>query len=675
MKTMGILLAIFLVLAASARGAERYRWPLDAERRLSSSFGEYREGHYHAGIDLRTFGEMGLPCRAPDRCEVARLRVAPTGYGKAVYLRLADGTEAVYGHLSDFNRTLDSLAYEWRIAHRTNWCDIVLQTGGPRFGAGEIVAYTGRSGSSHPHLHYELRDAAERPYNPLVSRYEVPDAAAPVLAGLEAVPVTWGSLVDGAPLAVTRRFRVTGKNRYAVVDTLMLDGVFGFGVSAWDKQDHAGYRLGPYEVTLSIDGARVYHVANNRFDYAQIGDVVLEYDEMSTPPAGHYLLLFKKPGNVMENRDGLGLVGPSGRADSARAIPLADGPHEGLIAVRDAAGNESRGRFAFVMRANPPAAVPGGSNVGGRLEPQPDGVEGDTVACAIRLDPVSDGVLAKIVPARILASPPVMLIGAPGADSLRVFPNGPREHVAFIPAGRLSDGVNVIRVLGRDRRGSVIDRAQAFYALVLQLGRSGSFHASDSVVVSLRAQSGLGPTTVIVGGAPGKRRVDAGLVPLANPFSLDFPLDRVTHPIRVSLAAAKGAGLFQWQGRAGWRCLGVPEPGGAVDLRRPGVYAVFRDVKPPALKGVGYSRRAGGSGFFKRKLCEIPVREDGSGVDPDAVVVTIDGELAIGEWDEYRGRLEIPIPASYRRGQARLEVALSDRAGNRAAGQYTIVIE
>ena len=736
------MIVFFLCLAASVKGAERYRWPLDTERRLSSSFGEFREGHYHAGLDLRTFGQIGLPCHAADRSELARLRVASKGYGRAVYLRLADGTMAVYGHLNGFNRTLDSLAYEWRIAHRTNWCDITFPSGGPRFETGQVVAYTGRSGSPHPHLHYELRDAAGRPYNPLVSVYEVPDAGAPVLGGLEVVPMTWGSLVNASPVPVTCRFHAAGKNRFTIRDTLMLDGTFGFGVSVWDRQDHGGYRLGPYDVSLSIDGVPAYRVTNQRFDYADIGDVVLEYDEVWTPPPGHYLLLFRKPGNVMENREGVGVVGSAARRDSARVLGLADGPHEALIVARDARGNESTGRFTFVIHASPVAEIVGhdpraqtisiraGDPDGGRvraslavsrdggkswrgaeIEPAgdrfaarigsdstelyrltaiddegaeveryfafPESREGqDTVPCDIGLDPVSDGIVARIAPARILASAPSVLVGASGADSLRVFQAGPRQHFAFIPAERLVDGVNVLKVRGRDYRGFPIERAQAFYALVLGMNRARVFHASDSVVVSLRSQSNLGPTTVLVRGAPGQRKINAGLEPLAPAFRVDFPLDRITHPILVGLSGGRGAGLFQWQGKAGWRCLGVPtREGETVDLRRPGVYAVFRDVRPPVLKGVVHSQRGGGSGFFKRRLCAIPVRDGGSGVDPEAVVVTIDGEPAIGEWDEYRGRLEIPIPASHRRGPARLNVSVSDRAGNETTGQYTIMIE
>ena len=95
---------IFIACAAlaslySSGYAEIYLWPLHGERLLSSSFSEYREGHYHAGIDLRTFGRIGLPCLAVGDGSVQRIKVGPAGYGKALYLKLEDGRTAVYAHL------------------------------------------------------------------------------------------------------------------------------------------------------------------------------------------------------------------------------------------------------------------------------------------------------------------------------------------------------------------------------------------------------------------------------------------------------------------------------------------------------------------------------------------------------------------------------------------------
>ena len=99
---------------------EIYLWPLHGERLLSSSFSEYRDGHYHAGIDLRTSGRIGLPCLAVGDGAVYRLKVAPGGYGKALYLKLDDGRVAVYAHLHAFEYRLDSLVYYHRLERKAS---------------------------------------------------------------------------------------------------------------------------------------------------------------------------------------------------------------------------------------------------------------------------------------------------------------------------------------------------------------------------------------------------------------------------------------------------------------------------------------------------------------------------------------------------------------------------
>ncbi|MBU0519826.1 M23 family peptidase, partial [bacterium] len=60
-------------------------------RSLSSTFGETRDGHYHFGIDIKTNGTEGHSCYAVADGDIVRVRVSPYGYGKALYLQLADG--------------------------------------------------------------------------------------------------------------------------------------------------------------------------------------------------------------------------------------------------------------------------------------------------------------------------------------------------------------------------------------------------------------------------------------------------------------------------------------------------------------------------------------------------------------------------------------------------------
>jgi hypothetical protein len=735
------LLAIVLCAAGPAR-AEVLRWPLNEPRKLSSSFGEYRDGHYHAGVDLRTFGRIGLPCLAPDSCEAVRLRVSPIGYGKALYVRLGDGRTAVYAHLNGFSRELDSLSYHWRLERGKNSCDFEIEGGRVRFGPGETVAYTGATGSPHPHLHFEMRDAGGRPFNPLAGPYEVPDACPPIISALEVVPLSWGSLVDGSPVPFTKRFRLSEGASFVLDGTLRLDGLFGFGVSMYDKQARGSYRIAPYSVELLIDGETAYRVRNRTFDYASFGDVTLEYEDRGGGAAGRYFTLYRKSGNTMPDREGSGIV--TNDSGAAGAVVLPSGPHRGEIVVRDAAGNEARGLFRFILERRPEieaerrdsagmprieidAFDPDGGAVSANLTVSADGgatwssvaleessgalvaasspdpgalyrcvvrdgegaetlrffafpdprAERDSVLCDAVPELRAEGLYLKIRADRALASiPSVRRSGGPRGDSLGVFQTGPRDYIAFAPVARLASGVNVFTIRGRDHRGYPLERVCAFQIFTFGAGSSASFDSGDGLMIRLTAPSVRGLAALLVREAPDPGRRAPGLEPVAAPFSLDFPIEGYARPLRCGFDSGRAAGLYRWNGKAGWQCVGVPErEGGTVDVRRPGVYAIFADSIAPVMKRLAFTRRNEGSGFFKRRLCYVPVHDGGSGVDAESATAILNGARVVCEYDEYRSRLAIPIPASYPAGPARLRVEISDRSGNGNSAEFDLVIE
>jgi hypothetical protein len=741
MKSRCVALFALLMLAAGSARPEAYRWPLNEPRKLSSSFGEYRDGHYHAGIDLRTFGRIGLPCLAPDSCEVVRLRVSSVGYGKALYVRLRDGRTAVYAHLNGFNRELDSLSYYRRLARERNSCDFAPDGGRVRFARGDTIAYTGTTGSPHPHLHFEMRDAGGRPFNPLVGVYDVPDACPPILSGIEVVPRSWGSLADGSPVPVTRRFRLLGGSRFALGGTLRLQGAVAFGVNAYDKQVRGSYRMAPYSIELRIDGETAYRVENRTFDYAESGDIALEYEDRGGEAPGRYFTLYRKSGNEMPDREGSGVV--TGDAARAGALVLSSGPHRGEIVVRDAAGNEATGTFRFVLERRPSISAelkevggaprieigafdPEGEAVAATLSVSADGgatwnsvatdssgslavpagagreglyrcvarnaagaettryfafpdarVERDSVFCEASPELRAEGLYLKIRTDRALAAvPSVRRGGAPPGDSLGVFQIGPRDYLAFEPVARLASGVNVFTIRGRDYRGYPLERVRALQIYTFATGSSASFDTGDGLAVRLTAPAVRGRTAVMVRGAadPGKRA--PGLEPVAVPFALDFPVEGYARPLRCGFDSGRSAGLYRWSGTEGWRCVGVPErSGGAVDVRNPGVYAIFADSKPPVIKPPSFTRRTAGSGFFKRTLRYVSVHDGESGVDADSAAAFLNGKRVVCEYDGYRSRLEIPLPASYPPGTIRLRVEISDRSGNRNSAEFSFVIE
>ncbi len=349
-RLLEITCAVIIVFSGPLQ-AEIYLWPQPGLRSLSSTFCEYRKGHFHAGIDIRSFGKRGLPCFAIGDGYVSRVKVRPSGYGKALYLKLDDGITAVYAHLYGFSAELDSVAHNTMLAGRGCCCDIYLPEGKYRFETGDTLAYAGRSGTVSPHLHFELRDDGERPFNPLNGTYAVPDRQPPFISGLEIIPVKQASTVDGSFLPRKVFFKAAGGNSFSIEDTLQLDGSFGFGISAWDEQKLGEYKMGPYSIRLFVDGMPVYVIENDIFSYDQSGQVRYEYNIYGDGWPKRYRTLFRMGGNTLPGRNGPGIVSADSLADDAAA--LGPGIHHGEVLVSDAAGNSSWGRFHFALHETP----------------------------------------------------------------------------------------------------------------------------------------------------------------------------------------------------------------------------------------------------------------------------------------------------------------------------------
>jgi len=62
--------------------------PLHIPLVLSGNFGELRQDHFHTGLDFKTEGREGLPVLAASDGVVARIKISPYGYGRALYLSI-----------------------------------------------------------------------------------------------------------------------------------------------------------------------------------------------------------------------------------------------------------------------------------------------------------------------------------------------------------------------------------------------------------------------------------------------------------------------------------------------------------------------------------------------------------------------------------------------------------
>ena len=184
-----------MIYVASAAASEAV-WPLDAPPILTSSFGEPRSGHLHAGIDLATGGRIGVKCRAVQDGWVARMRMSPFGYGKALYIRLASGELAVYAHLDRFAEPMAQRAWNEQKKRGRYRFDIQLQPHEIPVKRGQVIAWSGDTGVGFPHLHFEMRQG-DAPFNPQTAGFAAPDRITPTIRDVSVLPLDAFSHVDG----------------------------------------------------------------------------------------------------------------------------------------------------------------------------------------------------------------------------------------------------------------------------------------------------------------------------------------------------------------------------------------------------------------------------------------------------------------------------------------------
>jgi len=129
--------------ASAPPSSTGYIWPFSGS--ISSPYGEVRgPNSYHTGIDIDGFGRYGAPVAAAAAGTVVLVANLDWGYGIHVIIRHADGSETLYGHLSD-----------------------VYVSQGQAVAQGEQIGAIGCTGyCTGPHLHFEIRIGGS-PVNPL----------------------------------------------------------------------------------------------------------------------------------------------------------------------------------------------------------------------------------------------------------------------------------------------------------------------------------------------------------------------------------------------------------------------------------------------------------------------------------------------------------------------------
>lgn len=714
------------------------RWPLAIPPVLTSSFGEYRPGRFHAGIDFATGGRTGEPCAAVGAGSVVRLRMSPYGYGKAVYVQLDGGPLAVYAHLSRFAPALAARARaEQRRLGRYTF-DLNVAPGELRVAAGDIIAWSGDTGVGVPHLHFELREG-DVARNPQTAGFRVADTVAPGIGEVRVLPLGPEAHIDGGfeSRAVT-----------AAGPVVRLGGPVGFEVRTWDQAAPGEHRQTPYRLTLRIDGAVLYQMQHERFDYAQNHLMLLEYDRDRLQRGERAQLLFRKPGNTLPGRevaggtDGVLWAGPPRAGLGVQAAP---GLHVAEITAEDLAGHQTRVRIPFLVAPRPQVTLTA-TLAGDTLHWQCAAGGADSLTAvfersndrggtwlAVRADAGAAAgawrgtCIAGAAPCALRAR--VRARG--GVTAVATWTSQARQESAAEVALRLQprwrDGwlevgvespqllesppeLTAVRPDGEHVALAVLQTgAQRYRATVAYMALAGPVTAIEA---RARALDGRRAVQREACAAFVTRPAEAARVDLPG-LRLEWPADATFEPAawRVRPAAAVLAGLGPELFAAGpaWDV----EPRGTVfdapfrvhaaavgSGPRVGLFATnssgnlrfLAAARNPEGWLTGETRVVGRVAVLadttapgigpatvrprgtRPQRVAFTVQDQGAGLGDGGVEAELDGAGAIAEWDPETGRVELDLERKLAPGAHRLRVAVTDQLGNRRERVFTLRI-